>query len=147
MRDSAISGQACQGEDDFVDFEKCPNFCKKSKVQCVKEKGHDGRHSFTPKNCLSATTIAKLLKDLTSGQMKSLAGLDVTDTKCGRENFVQMRTIVENLVGVVHYDIHRSSFDKEQLIAEIDQAEEFHKNGFARHLGGMCLCLVLVLFL
>jgi len=116
-----------------VGDEGCLTVCRKSKIQCLKAKGHKDRHAFTPKGCLSRSSITRLLSQLTSGKIKSLAGLDDTDTKCGMMNFASMRSMVETFVGIGQLD--RCGYDKEILLLNIDRAETFHKVGFARHLG------------
>ena len=129
----AIENGLLLEESDLVDLERCKKHCKKSKVQCYREEDHDGNHIFTPKGSLSASSIARLLKQITSGQIKSLAGLDDTDTKCGRENFNKMRAMIDTLVGVVRFD--RDGYKKDDSISKIDKIEMFHKVNFARHLG------------
>ena len=137
---SSSDEAASQDEDDdeiqytnLVDHERCEVKCPKTKVQCFKEKGHDGRHGYTPKGCLSPSSISRLLRMLSSGQIKSLAGLDDTHCRCGRENFIKMRAMVENLVNVANLD--RNGDRKELLIQKINEAEEFYKVHFGMHLG------------
>ena len=127
----AVNDDAVNTDEDTQD--RCFIQCTKSRTQCMKPKDHKGRHAFTPKQCLSASSITMLLKQLTSGKIKSLAGLDDTDTKCGTNNFANMRAMVETLVGVV--GMERYGFDKCELLKQIKKAEEFHKIGFVRHLG------------
>ena len=127
----AVNDDAVNTDEDTQD--RCFIQCTKSRTQCMKPKDHKGRHTFTPKQCLSASSITMLLKQLTSGKIKSLAGLDDTDTKCGTNNFANMRAMVETLVGVV--GMERYGFDKCELLKQIKKAEEFHKIGFLRHLG------------
>ena len=51
---------------------RCCNICPKSRTQCFREQGHEGRHSFTPKGRLSPSTIEKLLSSMSAGKIKSL---------------------------------------------------------------------------
>ena len=81
---------------------RCRGKCRKSTLQCTKDDGHKGRHTFTPPDLLSPSTLTKLLLELTSGEIKSRAGLDNTDVIKGHDNFEQMRVLVGtfyNLIG------------------------------------------------
>ena len=61
--------------------ERCSEICRKSRLRCTSDKDHSGRHKFTPPDLLSPSTLTKLLLELTSGEIKSRAGLDNTDVK------------------------------------------------------------------
>ena len=121
--------------------DQCHKICPKSKTRCFREKGHEGRHSFTPKGRLSPSTIEKIISSMTAGKIRSLAGLDDTDVTTGSENFENMRSFVKTL-----NDVARSEDSKQiarDLISCIDRVEEFHKIGFPRHLGQgeiVCFC-------
>ena len=131
-------GQECSM--DFLDSEgQCNHTCPKTRTRCFREKGHEGRHSFTPKGRLSPSTIEKLLSSISAGKIKSLAGLDDTDATTGYENFQNMRTLVRTLSDVARFG---NSNAANNLISSIDSVEQFHKIGFPRHLGqGEMLCL------
>ena len=111
---------------------RCNHTCQKTRTQCFREKGHEGRHSFTPKGRLSPSTIEKLLSSISAGKIKSLAGLDDTDATTGYENFQNMRSLVRTLNDVARFSDPNVAKD---LISSIDRVEQFHKIGFPRHLG------------
>jgi hypothetical protein len=55
---------------------------------------------FTPKGSLSMTKPYKLIKLLTSKDVKKLSSLDVVKVEQGRENFAAMREYIDELFGV-----------------------------------------------
>ena len=118
-----------EGEDDS-NFVRCEAKCPLTGTRCYKAKGHDKRHGFTPKNLLSPSTIYRLLKDLTSGAIRSRAGLDNIDVKKGSENFEKMRMLVTDLSDRLSGE---GKTRRDQLVAKIDEVEEFHKVDFGRH--------------
>ena len=128
------SRRPVQEEDmDILDSEgRCCHTCPKSRTQCFREQGHEGRHSFTPKGRLSPSTIEKLLSSTSAGKIKSLAGLDDTDATTGYENFENMRSLVRTLNDVARFGDSNAAID---LISSINSVEQFHKIGFPRHLG------------
>ena len=128
------SRRPVQEEDmDILDSEgRCCHTCPKSRTQCFREQGHEGRHSFTPKGRLSPSTIEKLLSSMSAGKIKSLAGLDDTDAITGYENFENMRSLVRTLNNVARFVDSNAAKD---LIFSINSVEQFHKIGFPRHLG------------
>ena len=134
-----------EGEDDS-NFVRCEAKCPLTGTRCYKAKGHDKRHGFTPKNLLSPSTIYRLLKDLTSGAIRSRAGLDNIDVKKGSENFEKMRMLVTDLSDRLSGE---GKTRRDQLVAKIDEVEEFHKVDFGRHFKAChgdskepkCICL------
>ena len=109
-------------------------------LRCYKEKCHDGQHKFTPDTLLSPSSIYRLLSELTSGEIQSRAGLDNTDVSKGHDNFETMRGLVNTFGSLTQ------GFQKERveaLLLRIDEAEEFHKVNYERHLGEgnfQCAC-------
>jgi hypothetical protein len=85
-----------------------------------------------------------MINELTSGAIKSRAGLDNTDVQKGHDNFEQMRSLVNafaNLAG------ERVLDTKTALLQKIDEVQAFHKVDFERHLDcnheckHACMCL------
>jgi hypothetical protein len=116
------------------DENRCHHTCPNSGVRCIKQKDHNDRHRYTPKDRLSGSTIEKIIKQLTNGQMKSLKGLDVIDTEKGHDNFENMRQIVATLIELGRFGRERCT-EGDMLIQDIDKVEEFHKVGYPQHLG------------
>ena len=112
--------------------ERCCHTCRKTRTQCFREEGHEGRHSFTPRGQLSPSSIEKLLTSMSAGKIKSLAGLDDTDATTGYENFENMRSLVRTLNDVARFDTSNTAQD---LISSINSVQQFHKIDFPRHLG------------
>ena len=75
---------------------RCSQICRKSKLRCFLNEGHKTRHKYTPKGLLSPSTITKLFLELTSGEIKSQAGLDNIDVIKGHENFERMSELADN---------------------------------------------------
>ena len=70
---------------------------------------------------------------MTAGKIKSLTGLDDTDTATGFENFENMKALIKTLS-----DVGRSpdlSNTAKNLMTQVDSVAQFHKIGFPRHLG------------
>jgi len=111
--------------------QRCESVCKKSHLRCINDKGHEGKHMFTPPDLLSPTTLTKLLLELTSGEIKSRAGLDNTDVIKGHDNFENMRVLTSTLCNIIGSDADNLH---DQLMTNIDNAETFHKVDFERHL-------------
>ena len=113
--------------------DQCCVICPKTRTRCFREKNHEGRHRFTPKGRLGPSTIEKLLSSMTAGKIKSLTGLDDTDTATGFENFENMKALIKTLS-----DVGRSpdlSNTAKNLMTQVDSVAQFHKIGFPRHLG------------
>jgi hypothetical protein len=119
-------------------IEYCDAMSKKTNTHCLLEKGHNGKHRYTPTNgkMLSPSLVEKIITELTHGEMKSLAGLDNTYVECGRENFENMVAWVEMLKSfnaIGNACIPDDEFT--HLIRKIKAAELFHQAGYAQHLG------------
>ena len=70
---------------------------------------------------------------MTAGKIKSLAGLDDTDTVTGYENFANMKSLIRTLNDVARFSINSNV--ARDLISQVDSVAQFHKVGFPRHLG------------
>ena len=126
----------------LLEEKRCDARCKKSKLRCVLKENHDGRHKFTPPHLLSPSTINKMLLELTSGEIKSRAGLDNTDVIKGYENFQNMQSFLSTMAGIIQGD--KAEKICQCLQQEIDWIEEFHKVDFLQHLGkgnSKCTCM------
>jgi len=107
----------------------------------LKENGHHGRHKYTTSTTLSRRTCLRLLDCLTSGNIKSLAGLDDEDVEKGRNNFKNLRSLTERVLklGTENASIlstidhlHDSILDG--VMEMIDSTEDFHAAGFIDHI-------------
>ena len=106
----------------------CTEICKKSGLRCFLSKNHTCRHKFTPSHLLSPSAIHKVLLEVTSGEIKSLAGLDNTDVLKGYENFLNMRSFISTLEGIIQGD--EAKVEGKRLRKEIDWIEQYHKVNF-----------------
>lgn len=120
---------------------RCSKFCKTSKLRCFLNEHSDGtRHKYTPPDLLSPSTITRVLLELTSGKIKSLAGLDNIDVIKGRQNFENMTQLVDIMVSVICSDDAKEK--GEAIKKQIKKVREFHQVDFARHLeAGNCKCM------
>ena len=141
--------ERCNQEPNINIFEsnnQCGKTCPKTKTRCFRERNHEGRHSFTPKGRLSPSTIEKILSSMTAGKIRSLVGLDDTDSATGYENFQNMKALVKTLHDVARFNDDTDTTARD-LICKIDKVAQFHKIGFPRHLGqGKILHLILFLY-
>lgn len=127
----------------YEESKQCPAKCRKSGLRCFLEKNHKGRrHKYTPAGLVSPSTIEKILLEVTSGEIRSLAGLDNISTIKGHENFLNMKAMVDNLTGIIGGDETKEKGD--ELKKEIDWIVEWHKVDFIPHLGkgeSKCMCM------
>ena len=91
--------------------------------QCMKGRVHDGRCNFTPNTSISAITIKQLIKSLTSGDVKSLSGLDDVRVVKGRDNFASLREISKEI-----------SLNADLMIKRINNTELFYQTDYIHHL-------------
>ena len=63
-----------------------------------------GKHKYTPPDLLRPSTITKLLLELTSGEIKSRAGLDNIDVNKGHANIEHMSQMVDMLTSIIGSD-------------------------------------------
>jgi hypothetical protein len=94
--------------------------------RCSCKKDHAGsKCKFTLPGSISLSKAKDLIKVLTGNDIKKLSGLDDVKTEKGRENFIQLRKLIEKLV----------SPDREDAMKKrVDAVELFHKTGFNKHL-------------
>lgn len=129
-----------------IDGERCEKRCPKTKLQCLRTGKHESqRCKFTPDNKLSPSTVERILNQITSGNMKSLRGLDNTYVEKGSDSFLAMKGIVKKLSNVCSHDEEGQAMAT-ALLSKIDEVDLFHKVGFPRHLGDknsqyICTCL------
>lgn len=127
-----------QNVEDIAEVEalgRCTKQCRKTRTFCLRSENHDGQCIFTPKGKLSPSTVSKLLKGITSGDLKSLRGLDNIYVEKGEDNFEKMKAIVRSLVAAGKWSSLETCPEALHIIAEIDKSAKFHKVEFARHLG------------
>ena len=133
-------------EDIEIDGERCEKRCSKTKLQCLHTKKHESqRCKFTPDQKLSPSTVERILNQITSGNMKSLRGLDNTYVEKGSDSFQAMKGIVKKLSNVCSHDEEGQEMAT-ALLSKIDEVDLFHKVGFPRHLDDknsqyLCTCL------
>ena len=129
-----------------IDGERCEKRCPKTKLQCLRTRNHESqRCKFTPDNKLSPSTVERILNQITSGNMKSLRGLDNTYVEKGSDSFLAMKGIVKKLSNVCSHDEEGQAMAT-ALLSKIDEVDLFHKVGFPRHLDDknsqyICTCL------
>lgn len=112
----------------------CPKKNPKTRTFCLKEKEHTGKCQFTPKGKLSPSSIERVLSQLTSGDLKSLRGLDNIDVEKGYENFERLKAIVSSLLDTGNFG-HGDCPEASKIFEDIEESQEFHKIDFPRHLG------------
>ena len=74
--DSELTFQEKADREGSMPVDRCTCSCKKTRRRCMREKKHNGNCKFTGDGMMSATTIRKLVACMTSGELKSMAGLD-----------------------------------------------------------------------
>jgi hypothetical protein len=101
------------------------------------ERGHASQCRFTPKGSLSQSTVTKLVKTLTGGEIKRLAGIDDAKVLKGRYNFDRMRDLTKSIVDDIE--------ERNQMLKEIDKIKVFYQTNFSDHLqrqsNQRCNCL------
>jgi hypothetical protein len=126
-----------EGRNDNI-TEFCDKVSPKTGTTCLKPLNHGNRCNFTPKDggMLSPSMVEKIVNELTSGEIRSLVGLDNIYVECGRDNFEHMKAwvdIMSNYNRVAGMIISLDEFNT--LCCRIENAQEFHQIGFAQHLG------------
>ena len=117
------------------DNDCCPKKCPKNGLRCMLEKGHGEGESkrrcqFSPPSMLSPSSIEKLVGAVTSGSLKSLAGLDDEDVQKGHNNWKRVRKIAQVLCMV----LHKPKTEEKSLLEQIKQAQVFTETSFKHHL-------------
>jgi hypothetical protein len=106
---------------------RCQTLERDSFRRCLCDRVHIGKKCrFTPKDGCSMTKATQFIKMLTGGELKQLTGLDDIKVERGRDNFIRIRKLIEQLVCEANQRIN--------LTKEIDEAELFHKTDFSNHL-------------
>ena len=92
------SGTQCylQHHDNELHLFRCSKTCPITLTSCLKVAGHDGNHQFTPNGCLSPSSLRRIFDAVSTGTMKSLAGLDDIDTYKGTAIFEKMKSLANN---------------------------------------------------
>lgn len=130
------------GADVLDDSERCTCMERDSLRRCMLPKGHKSetpgsKCKFTPKGSLSIRTVEELINHITMDDIKKLSGLDDTKVECGRENFDELRELVNEYCG--------SEEERRSLQEEIDTCETFYQCDYIRHLSRTseyaCACL------
>ena len=104
----------------------------------MKIKSHEGNCHVTPKGSMSFTTARDFLRSLSGSgsEMKKLAGLDDVKTLKGRDNFLRMERIVDQV-----FDEEKAKSYKER----ISEISTFYLTDFIPHLSKesnhKCYCL------
>jgi len=120
--------------DEIPSAERCTSVEDDTFRRCGKGINHSGRCSFTSKGSISVTAASDLVRSLSDQEIKSLSGLDDTKTVQGRDNFIRMRKLVDDLVD--------EDEQKKNFADRVDQSESFLKCNFMGHLSrvGNCCC-------
>ena len=63
----------------------------------MKPKKYEGNYHFTPKGSISSNITRDFLHSLSGSEMEKLAGLDYVKTLKGRDNFLLMGKIVDQV--------------------------------------------------
>ena len=81
--------------------EQFPDRCTKVEAdsfrRCSRKTGHTGRCAFTNKSSISLTTATDLVSSLSNDELKQLSGLDNTKMLQGRDNFIRIRKLIDDL--------------------------------------------------
>jgi hypothetical protein len=105
--------------------------------RCMCERGHDGKHTFTPPGSISLTTAMELIQSMTFSEIKRLTGLDDIKVSKGRENFERMRELAKIYCPSVDtYQSMATRIDDHELFCQTDLT--LHFKSVAEH---SCNCL------
>ena len=117
--------------------ERCCKLERDTQRRCMYLRRHGGKCKFTPTGSLSRSTVIKLVKTLTGGEVKTLAGLDDVKVLKGRDNFDRLRELARDLVD--------DTVERQEIISSIDDSEVFYQTDFVdhlrRHSNQACNCL------
>jgi hypothetical protein len=103
---------------------------------CRCERGHDGKHAFTPPGSISLTTAMELIQSMTFSEVKRLTGLDDIKVSKGRENFERMRELAKIYCPADTYQSMATRIDDHELFCQTDLTLHFKSVG-----GHSCNCL------
>lgn len=105
--------------------------------RCLCQRDHtEKKCQFTQKNGCSMRFATDLIKTLTGGELKQLTGLDDIKVERGRDNFIRIRRLIDQLCDPA---------ERIELKKQVDEVELFHKTDFPNHLERVsefaCSCL------
>jgi hypothetical protein len=126
----------CEPDQTRVEKRRCQSCYRGAQgIQCLKEEHSSNiNHQYTPKGFLSPSSILRIMKAVTSGTIKSLAGLDDIMVEKGRDNFQRMKMLVQIFAAVANKVGPSQQEEIDKLYDEIDKVEKWHKIDFAHHL-------------
>ena len=125
-------------DDDLpADEDRCTEVNRDTLCRCLRGRKHEGKCKYTAKHSMSLTTAQNLIASLTSDDMMSLAGLDDTKVEKGRDNFIALKKMAD--------EVYSTDEEATALKDKIDEVEIFHQSEFIHHLGrhgtNRCNCL------
>jgi hypothetical protein len=115
---------------------RCQHFEDATLRRCMCERGHGGKHTFTPPGSISLTTAMELIQSMTFSEIKRLTGLDDVKVSKGRENFEQMRQLAKIYCPAEQYPSMAKRIDDHELFCQTDLTLHFKSVG-----GHRCNCL------
>ena len=119
----------------------CPKRQDRSGCYCVKEENHEGKCKYSIENMLSASSIDAIIKTISSGQVKSRAGLDDEDVEKGSRSVDCMIEIYKILASKLKHTSDTIAGTKKK----IENILTYHRTSFKSHLSRngkkSCQCL------
>ena len=106
--------------------ERCEHVNRNTFCRCRKKRNHTGKCKWTPKGSICETTAKNLIESMTGNDMIALCGLDDTKVEKGRDNFIALRDMAD--------DICNTSEEAKVIKDGIDEVEIFHQSNFMQHL-------------
>jgi hypothetical protein len=128
------------------DDHRCTLVCRKSGLRCMLEKSHKEdetkiRCRFSPPSMLSPSSIEHVVDAVSSGSIKSLAGLDDEDVEKGYNNFKRLHVIAKKLCQC----LNKTDSETKDLSKRIKEAQVFTETSFKEHVKvngeHVCQCL------
>ena len=92
--------------------------------------GEKTKCQFTPSSMLSPSSIKRVVEAVSSGSLKSLAGLDDEDVEKGYENWKKLREIAQKLCVILG---KHDSEEAKELQTNLTDAQTFHETSFKDH--------------
>jgi hypothetical protein len=114
--------------------QRCNRICSKSNLRCMKSGTHQGKCHFTLDSKLSPSTVENILKQITSGDIKTFKGLDNIYVEKGNDSFENMKAVLQNICLMGNLGSEEEIKSQKILEEKINEVAEFHKVGFPRHL-------------
>ena len=84
-------------DDQLPHEEQCEEVNRNTFRRCCKERKHAGNCKWTPKGSICETTAKNLIASMTHNDMKGLMGLDDTKVEKGRDNFIALRDMADEI--------------------------------------------------